>query len=103
MEKPVFKMKEKVWIYLGAVKSRWYFVNVSKKASKEIKDGYHFMGKKGFGSVPVKVTVGMTIWKTSIFPDTKHGVYILPLKKDAREKEGIKQGKMLSYSIEIQI
>ena len=94
-------MKEKVWLYPGL--AAWHFVNVSKKASKEIKDGYLFIGKRGFGSVPVIVTIGNTSWKTSIFPSKELGLYILPLKKEVRKAENIKSGDIISYSIEIKI
>jgi len=99
MKKPVFKIQGKVWLYPGM--AAWHFVNVSKKASKEIKDGYLFMGRRGFGSVPVIVTIADTTWKTSIFPSKKLGLYILPLKKEVRKNENIKEGAVISYSIEI--
>jgi len=101
MKNPVFKMREKVWLYPGM--GAWHFVSVSKKASKEIKAGYLFIGKRGFGSVPVTVTIGSTSWKTSIFPSKKLGLYILPLKKEVRKKEDIKNGDLVSISIEVKI
>jgi len=93
-----FKMRQKVWLYPGM--AGWHFVNVSKNVTKDIKDIFG-EGERGFGSVPVYVTVGKTRWKTSIFPDKKSGTYVLPLKAEVRKKEGIKEGKLLSYLIEI--
>jgi len=100
MRSHIFKIKEKVWLYASA-KAAWHFVGLGKKISKEIKDGYLFIGKRGFGSVPVYATIGKTRWKTSIFPDSRRGEYILPLKSDVRKNEGIKNGDTISYSIEI--
>ncbi|MFC1733311.1 DUF1905 domain-containing protein, partial [candidate division KSB1 bacterium] len=45
-----------------------------------------------FGSVPVEVTVGGTTWETSVFPNSKDGTYILPVKAPVRRKEGIYEG-----------
>jgi len=77
---------------LGSLKHRasgafgfWYFVTVDKKESKEIKEKYGKV-RRGFGSVPVGVTVGKTSWKTSVFPN-KSGTYDLPIKALVRRKE----------------
>lgn len=90
-------MTEKVVLWPGET-AAWHFVGVTKIVGKEIKEK---MGKntRGFGSVPVKVTVGKTTWQTSIFPDKYSGSYILPLKASVRKKEGIEAGDMLKYMI----
>jgi len=100
MKKPTYKMREKVWLYPGM--AGWHFVSVSKKASKSIKQLFG-NSERGFGSIPVVVTVGKTSWKTSIFPDKKSGKYLLPLKAEVRKKESITAGKTLAYSIEIRL
>ena len=43
--------------------------------------------RAGFGSVRVAATVGTTSWRTSIFPDSKTGTYLLPVKKEVRDAE----------------
>jgi len=93
-------MREEVWLYPGM--AGWHFVSVSKKVSYEIREKYG-KSKRGFGSIPVVVTVGKTSWKTSIFPDKKSGTYLMPIKAEVRKKEGITYGEMLSYSIEINL
>ena len=90
-------MKSSVWLYPGM--AGWHFVDIWKKHSKEIKKN-RMPFRTGFGSVPVKVTVGKTKWKTSIFPE-KSGVYVLPLKKEVRNKENISVGDLIRFSIEI--
>ena len=94
-----YRLRGKVWVYPGA--AAWYFVNVSKKISAEIKENFGDSGR-GFGSIRVRVTVGTTSWKTSVFPDSKSGTYLLPIKAEVRKKEGITDDTMLSYTIEIQ-
>lgn len=56
---------------------------------------------RGWGSLPVVVTLGKTSWKTSIFPDKREGAYLLPLKADVRKKEGIFKGDIITFYIEI--
>ena len=95
----VFKMKSEVWLYQG-MSAAWHFISVTKKHSEEIKK--RFGGSaKGWGSLPVSVTIGTTTWKTSIFPDKKSGTYLLPLKADVRKKEGIYKGDKIEFEIEV--
>ena len=93
-----YKLKGKVWLYPGMV--GWHFLNVDKEESEEIREIFG-RNDRGFGSVPVNVCIGKTKWETSIFPDKKSGVYLLPVKADVRKKENIVDGSIVSYSIEV--
>ncbi len=95
-----YELRNRVWLYPG--KAGWRFVTLSKKVGKDIRDVFG-VSERGFGSLPVKVTVGKTRWKTSIFPDKKSGSYLLPIKAEVRKKENIADDAMLSYIIEIQL
>lgn len=78
----------------------WHFLTVPEKQSKEIKKS--FGGKtRGWGSLPVNVTLDKTSWKTSIFPDKKSGTYLLPLKADVRKKEGVAHGDIVNFVLHI--
>ena len=92
-----YKVREKVWLYPGMV--GWHFVNIDKKQSKEIKEAYKNQ-TRGFGSIPVVVTIKDTSWKTSLFP-SKDGVYLLPIKASVRKKEGIYADDTIAFSIKI--
>ena len=85
MKPKQYKIRSKVWLYPGM--AGWHFATVGKKETKEIKETYG-KRRRGFGSMPVQVTVGETNWKTSIFP-SKDGTYVLPLKANVRKKEDI--------------
>lgn len=80
--------------------STWHFITIPEKQSKEIKE---IFGKssRGFGSIPVKVTLNKTTWRTSIFPDSKSGCYFLPLKAGIRKKEEILVDDSLKFDLEI--
>lgn len=95
-----FKIRAKVWLYPGM--AGWHFVSVPKKETKEISERFGVM-KRGWGSLPVVVTIGKTSWRTSIFPDRKTGTYLLPLKSDVRKKEGIANNDTIMVAIEVQV
>jgi Domain of unknown function (DUF1905) len=88
---------EKVWLYPGEM-GNWHFVTLPKSTGKEIKETF---GKsaRGFGSLPVSVTIGATTWKTSLFPDKYSGSYLLPIKASVRKKEDVFVGERVSCSI----
>ncbi len=95
---PTFTLKAKIWLWQG--KAAWHFITIPAGLSADIK-GFDEMPRRGFGSVPVKVTIGSTTWKTSIFPQKK-GTYILPLKADVRKKEGVAEGDAVQIVIALQ-
>jgi hypothetical protein len=99
MQGIVFKCQSKVLLYPGM--AGWHFVSVPKKQSEEIKKTFG-TPKRGWGSIPVIVTIGKTTWKTSIFPDKQSGGYLLPLKADVRKKEQIFSEDSISFSLNIQ-
>ena len=95
-----FKIKSKVWVYPGM--AGWRFLSLPKKHSTKIQKIFGDLAR-GWGSLPVNVTVGATKWKTLIFPDKKTKTYILPLKTQVRKTENIKDKDLVNFSIEIVI
>jgi hypothetical protein len=55
----------------------------------------------GFGSVRVEAKIGSTTWRTSLFPDSKTGSFLLPLKARVRALENITAGDRVALSVEI--
>ena len=66
-------------LYLWKDDGSWVFLSVPLDVSEEIVD--IVPDRRGFGSVPVGVQIGDTTWRTSVFPDTKSGCFVLPIKK----------------------
>ncbi len=93
-----YKLKSKVFVYPGM--SAWRFLGLPEKQGQEIKKkwGSH---AKGWGSLPVSVTIGKTTWNTSIFPDKKSGSYLLPLKAKIRKAAGISDDSTVAFSIQL--
>ena len=100
MPRNKFTLHASVWVYTGM--AAWRFLTIPKKESKEITERFGAK-KQGWGSLPVRVTIGKTKWTTSIFPDKKTETYLLPLKRDIRKKENITDEDTISFSIEIRV
>lgn len=96
-DKYTYTIRAKVWLYPGGTAS-WHFVSIPKKESADMKARYGVQ-KKGWGSLPVRATLGATEWRTSIFPDTQSGTYLLPLKADVRRKEDVGEGDTITCTL----
>ncbi len=86
-----FRFEAKLWKYPGE-QGAWFFISVPKAESAVIKK-LTANNRRGWGAVRVKVKVGKTIWETSIFPDSKAGTYLLPVKAKIRRLEGLFEGE----------
>lgn len=95
-----FTIKAKVWLYPG--KAAWHFISVPKRTASQIKGLYAGL-ERGWGSFPVTVTLGATVWKTSIFPDSKTGTFLLPLKADVRKKEKVSVGQTIVLQLQVRL
>jgi len=95
-----YTMQARVRRYAG--KAVWYFAVLPKEQSAAIRTLFGGM-KRGWGSLPVAATIGKTRWTTSIFPESKAGTYLLPLKAEIRERENIRAGASLRLRIEIRL
>jgi hypothetical protein len=85
-----YRFQSEVWLYPGE-SANWHFVSVPKKETQAIDKRFKSL-KRGWGSLPVRATIGKTSWTTSIFPDKKSSTYLLPLKADVRRREDIRAG-----------
>jgi hypothetical protein len=86
----MYRFKAKLWIWPGGT-ANWHFITVPKKESADIKSKIKL--RRGFGSVKVEAQLGKTKWETSIFPDSRSGTYLLPVKAKVRREEGIDAGE----------
>ena len=96
-----YDFESEVWLYTGA-KTAWHFVSLPVEYSAGIR-GLRGPRGAGFGSVRVTATIGDTTWRTSIFPDTRSGAFILPLKADVRRNENVGAGDRVAVSVEIEL
>lgn len=97
--KKSYTFKAKLWLYPGE-SANWHFITVPKELAVVIKKKYGALAK-GFGSLPVNVTIGKSEWKTSIFPDSRAGTYFLPIKAKIRKQEDLYVDDVASVSFAI--
>lgn len=76
----------------------WHFVSLPTELADEISDSVDH-SRPGFGSVRVTARIGETSWATSIFPDSKRGTYVLPVKKAVRTAEEIVEGDTITVYV----
>lgn len=93
-----FVFDAEVWLWEG--EAAWHFLTVPADVSDDI-EARSTGRQRGFGSVRVRVTVGATTWKTSVFPDSKRRAYVLPVKKEVRRAEGLAVGSRVSVALEL--
>jgi hypothetical protein len=86
----------KIWEWRGP--APFYFVTVPEEESHAIKSAEKLV-TYGWGMIPVKVTIGQTAWKTSLWP--KDGLYVVPLKDKIRQAEGLEEGQTVWVRLEV--
>jgi Domain of unknown function (DUF1905) len=89
-----------LWVTEG--EAGWHFITLPVDLAEDVRD--HSEGRTaGFGSVPVKVTIGATSWSTSIFPDKRRNSFVLPLKKAVRKAELLEVGDVADVQLFIDL
>lgn len=86
-----YRFDAELWEHQGT--TAWFFVSLPEELADDIDERYGHL-EAGFGSLRVEVTIGSTTWRTSVFPDTKRGTYLLPVKKQVRTAEGLADGSV---------
>jgi hypothetical protein len=89
-----------LWIWDARRVETWTFVSLPTEASEDIRD-LASGPRRGFGSLRVRVTVGDSTWKTSIFPDSARGSYVLPIKRAVRTAEALHPGDVAAITVEL--
>jgi hypothetical protein len=99
--KPVgYTFNSKVWLYPGY--AAWHFITIPIDISTDINQKYGDL-KRGWSSLPVTVTLGKTMWATSIFFDKKSNSFLLPLKSAVRKKEKIVVDQSVTLTLAIKV
>jgi hypothetical protein len=93
-----YTFASRIWMFGG--EGSWYFANLPKDISQEIKQ-ITSDSKNAFGSVKVLVNINKTSWQTSLFPDSKSGCYVVPIKKSVRIAENLEVDRAVSITIKL--
>lgn len=87
-----------LWHYPG--EAGWHFLTLPEPLAAEIREDTA-MFRRGFGSVRITATVSGHNWSTSLFPDSKTGTYLLPVKKAIRTAAGLEAGDQVTVRLEV--
>jgi hypothetical protein len=90
------KFEGMIWFWKGP--APWYFVTVPAQPCRDIKAISGFV-TYGWGMIPVKVQIGKTEWKTSLWP--KDEQYIVPIKASVRKAEKLDEGDPVTIQLEV--
>ncbi len=96
----VVEFDAELWLWDARRPDSWTFASLPADAAEEIKELTAGQAR-GFGSVRVRVTVGGSVWTTSIFPDSTRGGYVLPVKRAVRSAESLDAGDTVTVTIEL--
>ena len=85
-----------IWHWVGPAPH--YFVSVPEEECVDLKAASKLV-TYGWGMIPVRVTIGQTEWKTSLFP--RDGGYIVPIRANVRKAEGLNEGDEVTVHLEV--
>jgi hypothetical protein len=89
-----------LWVWDARRTDRWTFVSLPTDIADEVLERGAAVAR-GFGSLRVRVSVGTSVWTTSIFPADKAGTYVLPVKKAIRAAQGVEAGDSVDVHLEL--
>lgn len=84
-----YSFRAELWRY--PEEAGWHFLTVPVDVADDLRQEAAAF-RKGFGSVKVTAEISGCTWQTSVFPDSKIGSYLLPVKKAVRNATGISAG-----------
>jgi hypothetical protein len=87
-----------VWFWRGP--SPYHFVTVPEAESAELRAASSLV-TYGWGMIPAELAIGATQWTTSLFP--KDGGYVVPLKDEVRNAEGICVGDTVTVRLAVDV
>jgi hypothetical protein len=77
----------------------WFFVTLPLDLAADLR--MDAGPPRGFGSIRVEVTIGGSVWRTSVFPHTESGSFVLPVKKAVRKAEDLEDGEPCSVVLRL--
>lgn len=85
-----YTFESELWQWRADEPGSWFFVTVPEDVSADLRVAAG--APRGFGSIRVEVTLGGSVWRTSVFPQAGTATFALPVKKAVRVAEGLDDG-----------
>jgi hypothetical protein len=94
-----YEFTAEVWRWTGD--AAWHFVTLPAELTHGLKQ---MRGPaRAWGSMRVKAQTGQTTWRTSLFPDSRSGAFLLPLKAEVRRRETLVPGDVRRFVVELEL
>ena len=87
-----------IWYWKGPAPH--HFVSVPERESAEIK-AVERLVTYGWGMIPVTVRIGITEYRTALWP--RDGLYVVPIKAAVRKAENLREGDTVAVQLEISV
>jgi Domain of unknown function (DUF1905) len=94
-----YNFSSELFVWSGG-QTNWYFIRMPVTQSKELREQMDGL-TNGFGSIRVEATIEESTWRTSVFPESTTGSYMLPVKKQIRKAAEIEEGDPVEVSLTI--
>jgi hypothetical protein len=94
-----YNFTSELFVWSGG-QTNWYFIRMPVTQSKELREQMDGL-TNGFGSIRVEATIEESTWRTSVFPESTTGSYMLPVKKQIRKAAEIEEGDPVEVSLTI--
>lgn len=95
-----YQFTAKLWRHDGA--AAWHFITLPSELSAQVRTLAGGM-MNAFGTLRVTAAIGAASWKTSLFYDTKHRAFVLPVKAEVRRKARVGHGDEVEVAIELEL
>ncbi|MDQ0921607.1 hypothetical protein QF038_000115 [Pseudarthrobacter sp. W1I19] len=95
---PSYSFKAELWLYPG--EAGWHFLTLPAEVADDVRV-LMAGASKAFGSIKVTAEIGGHSWQTSLFRDNKSSSYLLPVKKDIRNKAKIGEGDEVAVNLSV--
>ena len=86
-----------VWQHDGP--GGWHFVTLPLPVADELRD--RAPAGRGFGSRRVTASLGRSTWSTSVFPDSRSGSFLLPVKQAVRRADDLAAGDVVHVVLRV--
>lgn len=93
-----YEFSAKLWRSPGA--AGWHFVTLPADLSAQVRAMAGGL-MNAFGSLRINARIGDSAWSTSLFFDTKHNAFLLPVKAEVRRKTRTVDGDEINVSVEL--
>ncbi|WP_420335528.1 DUF1905 domain-containing protein [Roseibium sp.] len=88
-------------LWLSPGPGGWTFVTLPLESADQIRFVTGGQKTKSWGMIKVKVTIGSSTWRTTIWPDKASGSFLLPVKAAVRRAEKVSAGDRVEVDMTV--